>query len=116
MSDVVSFNSSFPRRDHHPNGNLWMEKYALAGSLHRLDGPAVREWSEAGFLTYEAFYIEGERYREDGPAQIWWREDGSVERVVYWLDLETVGFWDFFKKSSHESQRTLLRDWLHLVE
>ncbi|WFE75909.1 hypothetical protein [Roseinatronobacter sp. S2] len=47
--------------------------------MHRLDGPAVKEFDLDTFeLVREEWRKEGKLHREDGPAYQWWDEDGNL--------------------------------------
>jgi len=65
---------------------LTLEVWYLNGILHRIDGPALREWQvvdgyghEDVVLIYEEWYLNGQRHRIDGPAFRQWKVvDGHV--------------------------------------
>lgn len=87
---------------HFIDGVKRFEKYRKKGKLHRLSGPAYKEYRDDEFLIRETWYKNGEKHRIGGPAsttfdgialinQEWWvdnqlhRKDGPAT-IVYNID------------------------------
>ena len=59
-----------------------VEEYFWAGTLHRVDGPAmVRRNADGSWI--EQYYRMGKLHREGGPAIIWRKPDGSMSHAYY---------------------------------
>lgn len=61
----------------------WKEEWFEDSKLHRIDGPAIREWDLRGKLIREEWYKNGESHRIDGPAIREWGPDGRLAGE-YW--------------------------------
>jgi hypothetical protein len=68
-----------------PNGRKG-EEYRLNGQLHNPNGPARREWNEAGVLICEEYYLNDRRHNPNGPAYRTWNEAGILLCEAYWLN------------------------------
>ena len=59
-------------------GELRHRSYWVDGQKHRLDGPALIEYTTCSVPRREVYYLNGELHREDGPALIRRRENGLI--------------------------------------
>jgi hypothetical protein len=96
-------------------GNLLKSEWETGGILHRVSGPALiryRKDGEETVLCSEVWYTDGRVDRKDGPAWIWYNKEGGIDQVEYWLGDRYLEFWDFYERSSPDTQKTLLKQWL----
>lgn len=87
--------------------------YKKYGRLHREDGPAKIIYYKHGTKSYEEYLKNGESHREDGPAYVEYDPDGLIRDCIFVWKGERVGFWELFDQVLPESQKTLLKNWLH---
>jgi antitoxin component YwqK of YwqJK toxin-antitoxin module len=98
--------------DYHKNGNVRVETYKRDGDLHREDGPALKYYQKDGTPYREMFMKSGTRHREDGPAILHFGDRGEVTYCFYYIEDVQFPFWEFFERSTPETQKILLKDWL----
>ena len=55
-------------------------------TLHREDGPAIREFYDNNELDYKAYYKNGKRHRINGPAIIVFSNDGRLCYNAYYIN------------------------------
>ena len=74
------------------SGYLKEEQWCLDNQLHRLDGPALIEYSEEypGMKTYESWLVHGKPFRHSGPTAIWYDEKtGDIIRTKNHMNTKT---------------------------
>ena len=76
-----------PERTYYQNGQIETEEWKNEdGELHRIDGPAAREWYDDGQLEREVWYINGTPHRLDGPAVRYWYDDGQLASKSWYIN------------------------------
>lgn len=57
---------------------------------HRLNGPAVVDYSETGKIKRETWMINNKKHRDDGPAEVIYDEGGNAVEQYWYTDGEKV--------------------------
>ena len=71
-----------------------MEKYFIAGKLHRENSPAVIHYHYNGNIGIEQYYMNGELHREDGPAYIEYYRNGNMLYKSYYRNGNILHVWN----------------------
>ena len=61
------------------------EYWVKNGKVHRLDGPAIRMWSQKGHKLLKFWLKDGSRHRLDGPAQTTYDRETGIKTNEDWF-------------------------------